>query len=140
MPLDRETCRSFIGRELELQPTYGWGWLPDYPWRNLARSELPPRYIFRLDGLTEFGGNANGGFGLILRSGGLPSFDGLSLLFEVREAGDFDLTHRFPDVGVVLKETLDAAEAQAAGVWDSYRWYGYSRIGLPGFRLPWIGA
>lgn len=137
MPLVRGGTVQLIGTDLELQPLYGWGWQPHYPWDHLPKARLPPRSTLRLEGLTEFNGDISGGFGRIVASVDAPDFCGHWLCFEIRVETDADLNDAPVNCSLALRRDppIDSA-AEANGAWDRYDFCGFGLVGTQGFLIP----
>ena len=134
MPLDRKKAESFIGASLELQPAYGWGWLPDYPWRDCSRDELPPRSRFRLDGLFEFQGRTKWGFGQFSPED--MRFPGFWLCFELRTGCQYDFEGTPQQCDLTLRRDPPLGPTNHVAAWDQYDLRGYCYVGIMGFILP----
>ena len=133
MALLRTETTALVGTTLELQPIYGWGWQPDFPWRLADRTVLPPRSTFALEGVVEFNAELNGGFGRV--TGGETSLAGLWLCFEVREAGSFDLRTMCVHCNLVFRRDPPITQANHGDAWTRHDLLGYGFIGSPGFVM-----
>jgi len=131
MPLDTELVSRLVSHPLELQPIYGWGWAPRYPWTALPRAALPPRLTLRLTAIV---GDRAGVGRLQFEAGGL----GMRwTLFELRREGTFDFDERIGVYDVAFRTERPITPEDHAGVWDDLDLRGFGLVGRPGFRMPW---
>jgi hypothetical protein len=130
----------FLGTTMELQPIYGWGWRPRFPWEDMKPSEgLPRRIRFRLDSFF------HGVNGIIGCNGRVEPddklFGGYFIHIRWGEMGQIDLG-KVPFIGraVSLRRsrpfgtTFDDERADSV-IEDDTRWDGWGGMGRPGFRF-----
>jgi hypothetical protein len=140
MALVRQLVTPFVGRDLEVQPVPGWWWEPMWPWTTVPRDQLAPRFVFRLEGLMEFRGEINAGFGIVTTLDSPCS--GFSIYFELRVSGDFDFERRVAQYNLLFRRgSLDrlAIDEYLSSFsphepMKSFHMLGYGVIGAPRFE------
>ncbi len=133
--LVRDKVEPFIGKVLELQPEYGWGWSPSYPWANeeWAKDRLPPRSSFNLSGFIESDFGIVGGFGRIDAPQD-SKIIGRCFAFVCREVGEHDFDEKICAYNIhFLKEATGEIRDIHRAI-ESADGAGFGLIGVPGFK------
>ncbi len=129
---DPKSARSLIGKNLEIQPIYGWGWSPRYPWSDLPAEALPPRSALVLSDLWDHEGAIIGGLGKIEASENSPLLN-LWVRFCLRHVGKFDFDSNVGDSNLFFYSSpppwpIENIASEATLI-------GFGFVGIIGFQL-----
>ena len=89
-----QDCRSFVGRGVFCEPSYGYGWIKQIPdvAGNYPAIAVPKPFHMTIDRFFEVAGELRGGIGTI-REPGHP-LDLCRISFSTRHAGEWDFSKR----------------------------------------------
>lgn len=90
-----DTCESFIGELLLVNPVYGWGWAG-----NEEAPNPPGPFSLRLEHLWWHAGIRRGGVGMIADVG--HRYNGFSAIFNLRHVGTFNFTTKPGHYNIVI--------------------------------------
>src|SRR5215467_8290532 len=87
----RQTCESFLGKQVDVRPFYGWGWHrrdPNLPALTYDEAAGPPPFRAEVLAFFSEGPEVRGGSAIVRDPG--HSLDGQFIVFSTRHVGTFD--------------------------------------------------